>query len=29
MRIDPKSMIGGFPALVVRKTLRYLRIWDQ
>jgi predicted nucleotidyltransferase len=29
MRIDPKSMIGGLPALVVRKTLRYLRIWDQ
>ena len=29
MRIDPKSMIGGFPALVVRKTLRHLRIRDQ
>ena len=29
MRIDPKSMIGGFSALVVRKTLRNLRIWDQ
>ena len=29
MRIDPKSTIGGCPALVVRKTLRYLRIWDQ
>jgi predicted nucleotidyltransferase len=29
MRIDPKSMIGGFPALGARKTLRYLRAWDQ
>lgn len=29
MRIDPKSMIGGCPALVVRKTLRHLRVWDQ
>jgi predicted nucleotidyltransferase len=29
MRIDAKSMIGGCPALVVRKTLRHLRISDQ
>jgi hypothetical protein len=29
MRIDPKSTIGGFSALVVRKMLRNLRIWDQ
>jgi hypothetical protein len=29
MRIDPKSMIGGFSALVVRKALRNLRILDQ
>jgi predicted nucleotidyltransferase len=29
MRIDPKSVIGGCPALVVRKTLRHLRVWDQ
>jgi hypothetical protein len=29
MRIDPKSMIGGCPALVVRKALRHLRVWDQ
>jgi predicted nucleotidyltransferase len=29
MRIDPKSMIGGWPALIVRKTLRHLRVWDQ
>ncbi|HXB75256.1 MAG TPA: nucleotidyltransferase domain-containing protein [Candidatus Acidoferrales bacterium] len=29
MRIDPKSMIGRCPALVVRKTLRQLRIWDR
>src|ERR1035437_6092775 len=25
MRIDPKGMIGGYPALLVRKTLRHLR----
>ena len=25
MRIDPKGMIGGYPALHVRKTLRHLR----
>jgi predicted nucleotidyltransferase len=29
MRIDPKSMISGFSALVVRKTLRNLRILDH
>src|SRR5580658_5879621 len=29
MRIDPKSMIGGCPALIVRKTLRHLRAWDR
>lgn len=29
MRIDPKLMIGGCPALVVRKALRYLRVSDQ
>jgi predicted nucleotidyltransferase len=29
MRIDPKGMIGGCPALVVRKTLRSLRMWHQ
>jgi len=29
MRIDPKSTVGGFSALVVRKMLRNLRIWDQ
>jgi predicted nucleotidyltransferase len=29
MRIDPKLIIGGCPALVVRKTLRHLRVWDQ
>jgi predicted nucleotidyltransferase len=29
MHIDPKSTIGGYPALVVRKTLRHLRVWDQ
>jgi predicted nucleotidyltransferase len=28
-RIDPKGTIGGCPALVVRKTLRYLRVRDQ
>jgi predicted nucleotidyltransferase len=25
MRIDPKGLIGGYPALLVRKTLRHLR----
>lgn len=29
MRIDPKQTIGGCPALVVRKTLRSLRMWHQ
>ena len=29
MRIDPNGMIGGCPALVVRKALRHLRVWDQ
>ena len=29
MRIDPKGLIGGCPALVVRKALRHLRVWDQ
>jgi len=29
MRIDPKLTIGGCPALVVRKALRHLRVWDQ
>jgi len=29
MRIDPNGTIGGSPALAVRKTLRYLRGWDQ
>jgi predicted nucleotidyltransferase len=29
MRIDPKGMIGGYPALVVRKALRHLRDWDR
>jgi hypothetical protein len=29
MRIDPKGLIGGCSALVVRKTLRYLRVKDQ
>jgi predicted nucleotidyltransferase len=29
MRIDAKATIGGYPALVVRKTLRYVRMWDQ
>jgi hypothetical protein len=29
MHIDPKSLIGGCPALVVRKALRQLRICDQ
>jgi predicted nucleotidyltransferase len=29
MRIDPKSTIGGCPALIVRKMLRHLRVWDQ
>jgi predicted nucleotidyltransferase len=29
MRIDPKAMIGGCPALVVRRTLRSLRRWDH
>jgi hypothetical protein len=29
MRIDPKGMIGGCPALTVRKALRYLRDWDR
>jgi predicted nucleotidyltransferase len=29
MRIDPKAMIGGCPALVVRKALRNLRDWPQ
>src|SRR5580658_7916227 len=28
MRIDLKGMIGGYPALVVRKALRNLRDWD-
>lgn len=29
MRIDPTGTIAGSPALVVRKTLRYLRVWNQ
>ena len=29
MRIDPNGLIGGCPALVVRKALRHLRVWDQ
>jgi len=29
MRIDPKGMMGGCPALVVRKALRYLRDCHQ
>jgi hypothetical protein len=29
MRIDPNGTISGSPALVVRKTLRYLRGWNQ
>jgi len=29
MRIDPKEMIRGYPALVVRKAMRYLRDWDR
>jgi predicted nucleotidyltransferase len=29
MRIDPKDTIGGHPALIVRKTLRHLRDWNQ
>jgi predicted nucleotidyltransferase len=29
MRIDPNGVIGGCPALVVRKALRHLRVWDQ
>src|SRR5664279_1469064 len=29
MRIDPNGMIGGCPALVVRKALRHVRVWDQ
>jgi predicted nucleotidyltransferase len=29
MRIDPKATIGGYSALVVRKTLRHLRDWNQ
>jgi predicted nucleotidyltransferase len=29
MRIDPKGMIAGCPALAVRKALRYLRDWHQ
>jgi predicted nucleotidyltransferase len=29
MRIDPKSLIGGCPALVVRKALRNLRTADE
>jgi predicted nucleotidyltransferase len=28
MRIDPKSMIAGHPALAVRKALRNLRDWE-
>jgi len=28
MRIDPKGTIGGYPALVVRKALLYLRDLD-
>src|ERR1035441_5001047 len=29
MRIDPNGLIGGCPALVVRKALRHVRVWDQ
>ena len=29
MRIDPNGLIGGCPALVVRKALRHLRVWDE
>jgi hypothetical protein len=29
MRINPNGLIGGCPALVVRKALRHLRVWDQ
>jgi len=29
MRIDPNGMMGGCPALVVRKALRNLRDWPQ
>jgi predicted nucleotidyltransferase len=29
MRIDPKGTIAGYPALVVRQTLRRLRGWNQ
>jgi hypothetical protein len=29
MRIDPKGVISGYPALVVRKALRNLRDWDR
>jgi predicted nucleotidyltransferase len=29
MHIDPKGTLGGCPALVVRKALRYLREWDE
>jgi predicted nucleotidyltransferase len=29
MRIDPKGMMGGCPALVVRKALRNLRDWPK
>ena len=29
MHINPKGMIGGSPALVVRKAVRYLRDWNR
>lgn len=29
MHIDPKGIIGGCPALLVRKTLRHLRAFDR
>src|SRR5450755_2624477 len=29
MRINPNGLIGGCPALVVRKALCHLRVWDQ
>jgi hypothetical protein len=29
MRIDRTGQIGGCPALVVRKALRRLRVWDE